>query len=103
LPEPSRTSPVAGCLKFDVELSNREPVKRLRRPRATKQSTSGVKPLSGEHDVTAKHRRVMMVAVLIRRDSNAAASGFRRSSNHHLLLAAEHRHSGDGVGVVKSG
>jgi hypothetical protein len=62
-----------------------------------------LKPLSIDHEVTAKHRRAMVPVVLVGRDNNAVASGFRRSDNHPLLLAVEHRHFGDGRGVVKSG
>jgi hypothetical protein len=45
----------------------------------------------------------MLPTTPIGRGNNAVASGFHRSSNYPLLLAAEHRHFGDGRGVVKSG
>jgi hypothetical protein len=78
-------------------------VKRLHQPRGTKQSIFGLKLLSGDHEVTAKHHRTMLPTTPIGRGNNAVAPGFRRSGNYPLLLAAEHRHAGDGRGVVKSG
>jgi hypothetical protein len=99
----SRALVIAGCLACDVEFSAREPVKRLRRPRGTKQSTFGLKPLSSDHAITATHRRAIVAGALIGRGNNAVASGFRHSGNHPLLFAVEHRHPGDGRGVVKSG
>jgi hypothetical protein len=98
-----RLASPSGWTPSDAEFSARELVKRLRRSRGTKQSTFGLKPLSSDHEVTAKHRRAIVAIVLVGRDNNAVASGFRRSNNHPLLLAVEHRYSGDGRGVVKSG
>jgi hypothetical protein len=62
-----------------------------------------LKPFSSDHEVTAKHRQAIVPSVLVGRGNNAVTSGFRRAGNHPLLLAVEHRHSGDGRGVVKLG